>query len=283
MILCGGEPTQHPQFPRLLDAAHQAGIQVSLASSGLFRANIRRHIRPPQVPEFVCHVDPSIIHRHPEWLPRLRENLAAAVTEGVRVWIRYTLTPQCGVPQRLFVLQLAKDLGIRKVHYGFAFQNVDGNNEAFRDSHSFDRILECFMDEAARTGVGLHLSKPLPLCGFRRSTLQRLLREGGLRATCPAHRRDFTQNLTINPDLSTQPCNALGRPGPRITDFADLAAAGAHYRGLLSQLYEHPWRSECSRCALHVRGVCQAVCLAEHQLVAETAPAPARAPASAAA
>ena len=268
IILGGGEPTVHREFPALIAAAARSGAAVSLTSNGLYGAAVRACVRAPDIPEFICHVEQDILRHDRERAAAMRRNIEAALAANVAVRIRYTLTAQSDGAERRAVLGVAREFGLDTLNYGFAFQNVDASNAAFAhdgaDGGCFDGTLNRFMDEAREAGVGLHLSKPFPLCHVRPTTLRRALAEGGLRMACSAWRRGYSMNLTVNPDLTTLPCNALRRPGPRLTEFADLAAAGAYHAATLKPLFDHPWQPKCRRCVLFHRGVCQGVCLAEH-------------------
>lgn len=265
ILLEGGEPTVHPEFGKLLDEARRLGLRISLTSNGLFGPAVRARVKAPQVPEFICHVTPGVL-RDRRLLGRLRANLKAAVAARVRVGLRCTLTGP-GRALRTATLDLARAAGVRRVYYGFAFRNMGRNNEYYaypgRGGGSFDATLNRFMDEAGRAGVELSLSKPFPLCCVTAATLRRMLGEGGLRTACTASQRGFSKNLTVNPDLTTLPCNALGKAGPRLTQFRDLGEAGRFHGPLLRALYARPWRPRCRRCALYWRGLCQGVCLAE--------------------
>lgn len=267
ILLCGGEPTAHRAFGELVEEAGRQGMRISLASNGLFGEAARASLRPAVVAEFICHVEQEVLLGDPRRTELLLQNIAAARAAGVEVRIRYTLTSRSDRAERLAILGLARDQGIRMVNYGFAFRNIDGNNDYFAHDRgrpvSFDAVLNSFMDEARDAGLALHLAKPFPLCHVTPRTLKRVALEGGLRTTCTAWRLGYSMNLTINPDLTTLPCSALRRPGPRITDFPDLRAASRFHENTLRPLFASPWQPKCARCVLHHRGICQGVCLAE--------------------
>ena len=268
LIFGGGEPTVHPDFGALAEETEKRGMKISLTSNGLFGESVRRHLRPAVLAEFICHVEQDVLLRDPRRAERLRRNIAAAREAGVEVRIRYTLTSRSDHAERLAILDVARAHGVRTVNYGFAFRNIDGTNEYFAHDRdppaSFDEMFNGFMDEARAAGIGLHLSKPFPLCQVKPRTLRRVAQEGGLNMACTAWRRGYSLNLTVNPDLTTLPCNALRIPGPRLTEFKDFAEAGRYHAAVLRRLFDRPWQPKCARCVLHHRGLCQGACLAEH-------------------
>ncbi len=268
VIFGGGEPTVHRDFPELVDQVRRYGMTVSLTSNGLFPKRVRDCIRPPAIPEFICHVEQDILRHDARRAARLRRNLTAAQDAGVTVRMRYTLTARSDRAERRAMMDVAREFDIVTLNYGFAFRDTEGSNEFFAydgaGAGSFDGLLNDFMDEAREVGVELHLSKPFPLCCVRPQTLRRVMQEGGLREACTAWRRGYSMNLTVNPDLTTLPCNAIGTAGPSLTQFRSFREAGRFHAAVLRPLYEHPWQPRCARCVLFLRGVCQGVCLAEH-------------------
>ena len=268
IILGGGEPTVHPAFGKLVEEARACGVSLSLTSNGLFGGPVLAHIVPDVFPEFICHVEQDVIRENKRLANRLSRNISAVQAAGVAVRFRYTLTSRSDGSERREILALARAHGIQILNYGFAFQNINKNNESYRHERmsvrKFDSLLNQFMDEAREFGVALHLSKPFPLCHVTRQTLQRMIGEGGLRMACTAARRGYSMNLTVNPDLSTLPCNALNIAGPKITAFKSVREAGHYHSAVLRKLYATPWRPKCKRCVLHFRGLCQGACLAEH-------------------
>ena len=94
-------------------------------------------------------------------------------------------------------------------------------------------------------------------------SLRRLIDNRQLRSSCPAHMSGYSRNVTVNPDLTTFPYNAIGVAGPAITSFEDFCQVGRHHSPVLKGLQETPCYDICSRCVLWYRGLCQGVCLAE--------------------
>jgi len=268
VLLGGGEPTVHPAFGTFVTEARARKMILLLASNGLFGDAVRSVITADAFSEFVCHVEQDVIFSNKRMGKLLSRNIVSALAAGVRTRFRYTLTSQSDSLERRNILALARHHGIQTVNYGFAFQNTNKNNESYRyeriAAKTFDNTLNQFMDEAHEFNINLHLSKPFPLCHVRRTTLQRMAVVGGLSMACTAVRRGYSMNLTINPDLSTLPCNALNIVGPKITEVRNIRAFGRFHTDILRQLYQTPWMPKCKRCVLHYRGLCQGVCLAEH-------------------
>jgi radical SAM protein with 4Fe4S-binding SPASM domain len=268
--LCGGEPTTYLHFPQLLQMAKSHDISVRLTSNGLYSASIREQIASPAIEEMVAHYDQERMGASPSSAVAFEKNLQAAQAAGVPVLLRYTMTEHSNPAEWRELIDLAHRLSIPQINFALAFRGSEGANAYFkcRDAVGFvggelEDLLTGFYNDATNSGILLHLSKPFPLCALRPESLRRIFSGGTLRTACTVFRDGFTRNLTINPDLSTFPCNGIAVRGPRITEFASYADAGQHSAQLIGDLMLRPYAEECSRCALWYRGFCQGACLTE--------------------
>jgi radical SAM protein with 4Fe4S-binding SPASM domain len=271
ILLAGGEPTIYSHFPELLRMAKAHGMAVLLTSNCLYSASLREHIAAPALRELVAHYDQermAIAQSAPELF---LNNLRAARERGVTVMLRYTLTEQSGSSEWLPMMELAQQLSIQQINYALAFQGSEGRNAYFKSRNAvgaagggLEDLLTGLCGDAANKGLRLHLSKPFPLCALTADSLRRMFRDGAVGSACAAYLDQCTRNLTINPDLSTFPCNGIAIRGPKITELSSLADAGRHHAPAIRDLISQPYDEQCRQCALWYRGFCQGACLAEH-------------------
>lgn len=271
ILLGGGEPTVYCHLPQLLRMARERGMSVHVTSNCLYSTSLREEIAPPAVGKLVAHYDQERLGASDASAKLFRENLQAARAREVEVIIRYTLTAESGPAEWRPVMDLARRLSIQQINYALAFCGSKGLNAHFRCQDAvgaagglLENILTGLWRDAADRGLRLQLCKPIPLCALTPESLRRMSRDGGMRPACAIHRDDFTRNLTINPDLSTFPCNGIAIRGPRITELPCLADAGRHHGPAIRELMRRPFAGECERCVLWYRGFCQGACLAEH-------------------
>jgi radical SAM protein with 4Fe4S-binding SPASM domain len=271
VLLAGGEPTVYPHFAQLLMLAGEHGLSVRLTSNGLYPATVRQHIAAPAIWELVAHYDQERIGSDPSAALLFEENLLAARARGLSVILRYTLTERSGPPEWRVVMDLARRLEIPQLNYALAFQGSEGANAFFRirdgmgcDGGRLESLFLGLCDDAAAHGLRLHLSKPFPLCALSPAALRRTLYDGGMRAACAISRDGFTRNLTVNPDLTTFPCNGIAIRGPKIGEFSTLTEVGEHNAAAVKDLMSRPYVEDCRSCALWYRGICRGACLAEH-------------------
>lgn len=269
IILCGGEPTVYEHFGLLLAEARKRNMAIMLTTNGLYSEVVRDQLRRDTVEQYIGHYDQGAMGEEGSLRSRFLRNLRQACQNGIDVFLRYTLTADSRREEWMDLVGIADRLNIDVISYGFAFKNVAGNNchydyHAAEQRREFEQKFVQLQGDCRKHSLHLHQSKPFPLCLLSQDTLRSALLGGAIRTSCTAHRRQYSQNVTINPDLSTFPCNGLGIRGPKITEFENISAVGAHYSPLLKRLQDHPLEESCRTCLFFYRGFCQGVCLAEH-------------------
>lgn len=267
--LAGGEPTIYRHFEELLRRIKKRDMKSWITSNGMYSDSVRSLMTQDLVEQLVGHYDQDIISHASGSISRFKTNLKSAIENGVELILRYTMTPDSCESEWLPVFELANEIGIKIISYGFSFKGVfatnchhsikvDGIDEVFQNQFL------SFINDCEKAGLFPHQSKPVPLCSLSQDVLRDMLLKGYMRSSCPVYRRSYTQNLTVNPDLTTFPCNAIGVAGPDIHQLSSLEKAGKYHQKMLEKLQFHPYRSKCINCVLFYRGFCQGACLAEH-------------------
>ncbi len=266
LVLGGGEPTVYRDMPAFVAECRERGLIPLLTSNGLFGPRIRDLLTPENFREFVAHYDQESLDGDAARRERFRENLARARENGLPTRLRYTLTDHTDSAAWQRALDLAATCGVKTLNFALAFENSNSDNRFLDLSGSLqpggwmEQLLRAFVAGALERGVPPHLSKPFPLCGVSDETLRLLGGTEALRTACALTWQGYTQNLTINPDLTTFPCNAIGVAGPRLTDFPSLAAASEHYRHRMAAVVHRPTYPVCATCPLHHLGACKPSC-----------------------
>ena len=268
LMLGGGEPTIYSHLKFLLLEARRRNIAVRITSNTLYPKEVKRLIVPEYVRFFVSHYDQDHIQKKSPMADRYYQNLRAACSEGVETILRYTLTENSSREEWTHVLNIAEEYNIDTLNYAFAFKGILGENCYVKypfgePGGPFEEKFLNFISDCRKRGLSLTLGKPIPLCVFSLQTLRQLLFEGIINQPCTAYQRGFSKNLTINPDLSTLPCNAIGEVGPYITEFRNVQSAGSYFEPFLNNLFSYPYIVNCTRCMFYYRGFCAGVCLAE--------------------
>lgn len=271
LLLAGGEPTIYRHLKLLVETARELDIRVRLTSNGIYNAATQKLMQAPWITEITCHYDQEIMAEKPEVANCFRDNIRVAQQSGADVILRYTILENSDRDEWQKVIDMALSTDIHRINFGFSFLNTLGNNDQSyyrftpgQVNEKFEKQFLSFVNDCESHGIELHQSKPLPLCTISWDSLKKVIGSGILRTSCPAHRREFTQNLTVNPDLTTFPCNAVGVAGPKLTDFSSLKSAGEYHSELITDLQFTPFGQSCESCLFFYRGICQGVCLAQH-------------------
>ena len=267
--LAGGEPTIYSNLEELLIRIKNRGMKTWITSNGMYSESVKKLISSDLVEQLVGHYDQDIISQATGSLKKFKTNLISAKNNGVDLILRYTMTPDSGKSEWVPALELANEIGIKILSYGFSFKGVFAANkhhsiEVNNIDEAFQEQFISFIKDCESAGLTPHQSKPIPLCSISQDVLRDMVLKGYMRSSCPAYRRQYTQNLTVNPDLTTFPCNAIGVTGPKINELTSFELAGKYHKPLLEKLHFHPYRDKCKNCILFYRGFCQGACLAEH-------------------
>lgn len=274
IILSGGEPTVYCDIIQFLKMARKRNMQVHLTTNALYSEKVSEYVQPDYIKTLVLHYDQSLLS-NPTMDKRFKKNLKKAEENGVELRFRYTLTETSDKEEWDRILDLFVQFNIVSMDYGCAFKNYCGNNEVWQYSveekdNAFETTLISFIKDCFKRKIGLHLCKPLPLCAFSDESLRYLVANNALRTACGASFRNFSNNLAVNPDLSTFPCNAIPIKGPAITEFESLEHAGTFYSDSIKKLSFYPHIEKCNDCVLFYRGFCQGSCLADRYSIIES-------------
>ena len=265
--LSGGEPTIYPRLEYLLEGMKDKGISVWLTSNCLYPEKVRRLVTPKYIRELIAHYDQESLSSREPRRRLFMDNVTQAAASGVPLVFRYTLTRESGPEEWGRVIDAAGQAGAKRLNYGFAFRNAYGDNSHFDfstvDQVSFDTLFTRFMKDVAQAGLGLHQSKPFPLCMVSKETLRRAVRSGAIYSCCTVANSGYTQNLTINPDLSVYPCNGVAKATGDIKNSGSIAALGKVSGEFIRSLQSTNSLPECGECIMFYTGVCHGVCLAE--------------------
>ena len=268
IILAGGEPTVYKHLDQLLKHSRELGIEVHMTSNCLYPAEVDKYMTPHMITRLIAHYDQEIMAEGSLRSQLFLHNLRRASKRGVPLLIRYTLTGESTCEEWKEILELAVQYGVGQLNYAFAFKNFLGNNDYFRyepqgADTKMEKTLASLADDGFSMGVTLNLCKPVPLCSFSPKGLREFIEKDVIRSSCAAYLQKFSRNLTVNPDLSTFPCNALAIEGPRAGGDMGPGEIADSRAMIIKDLLAQPWRQECTNCLFFYRGFCYGACLAE--------------------
>jgi len=256
----GGEPTLHPQFPRIMQMALEAGMRVDVLSNATWPESYNtlfNRISPHRL-FFLLNID------HPDNYPpkiwdRIQRNVGEVAPRG-NVTMSFNIfetQPRCE-----YLLDLVRCYRIDKVRMSFSLPVLGARNTYLKleDQKRVAPFVVDFVRQAKALGVEVKLDNVVPLCIFNHEQAGELLLEGVL---------DLKRNMRcdpivdIGPDLTVWCCFCLSKLWNRhLDEFQNLEEIQAYYREAMS-LYQcrlFPME-ECTTCQYRTLWGCQGGCL----------------------
>lgn len=256
----GGEPTLHPEFPRIMQLALDAGMRVDVMSNATWPESYNTlfdRISPRRL-FFLLNID------HPDNYPpkiwnRIQQNLDKMARRG-NVTLSFNIFET--EPRYEYILDLARNHGVDKVRMCYSLPVLGGRNAYLKleDQKRTVPFLIDFVRRAKALGVEVKIDNVVPLCIFSHEQAGELLMEGVL---------DLKRNMhcdpivDIGPDLSVWCCFCLSKLWNRhLSDFQNLQEIQTYYREAMS-LYQGRLfpMEECSTCQYRELWGCQGGCL----------------------
>jgi len=256
----GGEPTLHPQFPRIMQMALEAGMRVDVLSNATWPESYNRLFNrvSPRRLFFLLNID------HPDnYPPRIWEAIQrnlAAVSAGGNVTLSFNIFET--EPRYEYILELARKYAIDKVRMSFSLPVVGAQNACLKleDYKRMGPFVVEFARRAEETGIEARMDNVVPFCMFTHEQAGELLLKGIV---------DLKRNarcdpiVDIGPDLKVWCCFCLSKLwNRRLDEFQNLQEIQAYYRQAMG-LYQRRLFpiDECYTCRYRELWECQGGCL----------------------
>ncbi|HUI41770.1 MAG TPA: radical SAM protein [Terriglobia bacterium] len=275
----GGEPTLHPQFPRIMQMALEAGMRVDILSNATWPESYNalfNRVSPRRL-FFLLNID------HPDNYPPkiwdgIQRNLAAVAAFG-NVTLSFNIFET--EPRYDYILELARQYSIDKVRMSFSLPVVGAQNACLKleDYKRMGPFVVEFARRAGEAGIEARMDNVVPLCIFTPEQAGELLLKGVVDLKRNARCEPI---VDIGPDLKVWCCFCLSKLwNRRLDEFQNLQEIQAYYRQAMG-LYQgrlYPM-DKCATCRYREQWGCQGGCLTfsvmKHgELALERPPAPA--------
>jgi MoaA/NifB/PqqE/SkfB family radical SAM enzyme len=258
LLLAGGEPSEYPGINTLLELLRREHLQAYLATHNVFERPLEAADR--NVLERVSvHLWHKAAYSQGLW-DRFRRNLEMWCRKGISLSMRYNLLDPAYRPADLF--GVCAEFGIGHVSIGLPFPTLGGEGVPKEDLHLFAPLLMDLCEEGLRRGLKMRLAKPLPWCAFSEEQAHVLKRSGVLSSVCSIHHHRGTQNVMVNPDLSTFTCQALPSPKRSLLEIETTDDLADEYEDQVRAALLQPLYDRCVDCYYYAQRACQGACLA---------------------
>ncbi len=254
VALLGGEPTLHPDLPRMLTALHDRGIMTALFTNGLFPPALRE-VLARTVTNFVVNFNDRSLFSDGQ-ASLFHTNLAYLREKDCR--LAFSKNFSADYPDYDELLAACGEYGVSHVRYDISRPDYRQGNVYYdmEKTRAVAGTVAAFARECAARGIRTGLDCCIPLCYFAPEDREWL----------QAHATKFSgichPSLDIHPDLSVSYCLPLrGVNAADCTAFPGEDALLRHFAGLVKDTRFKQRFAGCGTCE-NYRKRCQAGCMA---------------------
>jgi len=265
LLLAGGEPTEYPQLNTVFELLRHEQLRAYMATNNLFDASRLDALEKDVIDRVSVHLRRQDRYSPESW-NRFKRNLDMWRSKDISVSLRYNLLDHRYYPSGLF--DLCDQFDIHHISVGLVFPVPSGVYVSEEDFELFAPLLVDLTQECQCRGLSIRLAKPLPWCAFSEEQVGLLKRAGMFSAVCSIHQHRGTQNIMINPDLSTFACQALPIPGENLLSFRTTDDLADEYEDKVGAALLRPLYDKCGDCYYYVQRACQGACLAYKRMSA---------------
>lgn len=256
----GGEPTLHPEFPRIVQMALENGMRVDVMSNATWPESYNslfQRISPRRL-FFLLNVDHPDRYAPKIW-ERIERNLAA-ISGRDGITLSFNIFEK--EPRYEYVLEFTKKYGINNVRMSFSLPVVGANNAYIKleDYKAMAPFVVEFARRAEECGVQVKMDNAVPLCMFSYEQAGELFMKGVVDLQRNMHCEPV---IDIGPDLNVWCCFCLSKMWNRhLDEFKDLQEIVAYYRKAMGLYQSHLYpMDECDECRYRELWGCQGGCL----------------------
>lgn len=258
---CGGEPLLYSNIGLFLNLVGEYGMTTYLASN--FTSDFSRveGFDAERVKRVYVHFTRESL-ANPAMRPVIERNIEFCKESRIDMTARVNLVSP-DFEDAAGWIDLTWRKGIKRLNIALTIPSRLKANRFVcpEDFNGYVETICRLVDRAGEAGIALGIAKPLPLCIFPEETAMKLLRSDSNVALCGIHQSGYMNNLSLSTDLAFSPC--LGLTDVR-RDF-DMSLTWDDLSGLFApgveRLLSREVKSDCSRCFLKARGLCQGFCL----------------------
>jgi MoaA/NifB/PqqE/SkfB family radical SAM enzyme len=256
----GGEPTLHPEFPRILEMALRSGFRVDVLSNATWPESYNELFRrtSPRRVLFLLNIDQPVRYSPSVW-QRIQNNLEAIADRG-SITLSFNIFEK--QPHDQYILELTERYGIDKIRMSFSLPVLGANNACLKieDYKQMAPFVVDFVRRAQKRGVQVSMDNAIPLCMFTYEQAGELLLK---KAIDLDHNMHCAPVIDIGPDLKVWCCFCLSKIWNRhLDEFQNLEEINNYYRRAMalyqSRLYP---LDECGNCSYREVWKCQGGCL----------------------
>ncbi|MEW5852917.1 MAG: radical SAM protein [Myxococcota bacterium] len=263
---CGGEPTTHPDFTRMLDLAlEHPRRQVFMMTNAVWPASVREHVRRLSTADrvrlrYLVNILEPALYTDAQW-SQLVETLAVMHPLAVTLGITLYRAPM----SYAHVLELAECNGIQRIRFSVASPNTTDprswNLEPQRDFPILAPLVHALVMDARSRGLLVHSDCGyIPPCFFTAQQIRDLRDATG---HPPAVEFRCEGPVDLGPGGEAWRCYGLfSSLRARTHEFENAAELGDYFERQTALFHDRFMFDACRDCDWRARGECAGGCYA---------------------
>ncbi|MDR1543749.1 MAG: radical SAM protein [Prevotellaceae bacterium] len=258
--LCGGEPTSHSQFDKILELIQKNGLKTYFASNFTIDCTMLKNFNANIIDKIFIHLTKQIF-KIQQLKNQLLKNIEFAKKNNIELLFRTNIYDTNPTIETWFELMQKTD--IKALNIALTFPAKNKNNE-FVNISNFEQyysVLENIINQSVEKNIDLSFAKPIPLCVFDEKTSQYLLSAQNFYPLCNANEQNCTRNLCINPQKEFHVCLGITDVSLKFQKNITWLEIENFCKKTILPLLTKPLFAKCADCFLFDRKLCQGVCL----------------------
>jgi radical SAM protein with 4Fe4S-binding SPASM domain len=252
LALIGGEPTTHPHFEEFLSVMEEYGLRCAIFTNGIYERPI--YFLSDSVDSLIINVnDPKTMKKeHREILEKTLYFLKGKKN------VIFAINMVDGTDMEE-IIRLGKRYNVIGLHINFNYPPLKHGNKSFdMDKMKKDaKMVIEFIDLAKQHSLPATIDSPVPLCVFPDESVERLMKENGLKGICNAG-----DNYSINTDMSVSPCVLMKEPNALLTKFKSEKEVVDYFQRQMQKIkWESTLLGNCLSCSHYNKRLCHGGCL----------------------
>lgn len=263
--LCGGEPTIHSHFDKILQLIEKYGFKTYFASNFIFDCTSLENFNTNVIDKIYIHLtDQTLENQH--LMDQLLKNIEYAKKARIELMCRTNIANEN--PPVAAWFQFLEDTKIRNLNIALTFPTHKANNQ-FVDIHSFKQyhsIVEQIINKAIKKRVNVAFAKPIPLCIFDEAMIRYLLALKNFQPLCNIYEENCARNLCITLKKEFHACLGVTSSSLKFRENMEWQEVENFCANIIRPLLSKPLWTKCNDCFLFDRKLCQGACLSYKDL-----------------
>ena len=263
--LCGGEPTFHVDFDKILFLIREYRFTTYFASNFTVDCTSLENFSKEVIDKIYIHITGQTLKSR-QLKKMFLDNVMYSNEKGIPLTLRANISDINPEIDEWF--NILYETGTNALNVALTFPNRTNNKFIGKDSfEEYSSMLSHLITRSDEAGITLSFAKPVPLCIFEEQTQHYLLSKMNFRPTCNVHYQNYTNNICITPEMIFHPCLGITTSSLKFHKYISWNEVEIFSKNVIKPLLNKPLFPICADCFLFDRKLCQGGCLSYKTMI----------------